>query len=267
MPQPLTNQLAEQVYCRLKDDIFEFRLLPGDRFSENEMAERYDVSRTPLRDALYRLQREGYLDVGFRRGWQVRALDFRYFDDLYDLRIILETAAIERICQMPEHPAPIEELGRLWLVTRAEREQDGRTVSQMDERFHTSVVAAAGNAEMAKVHAELTEKLRIIRRLDFTQADRIDATYQEHGKIIELLLRRKYPETAMLLRSHIQQSKLEVRKITLHRLPRPASVPERTAARCLVRRRLTDGAPAIGREPTAPHTRHPAAPAPHQLFP
>lgn len=216
--QPLTNQLAEQVYCRLKDDIFEFRLLPGDRFSENEMAERYDVSRTPLRDALYRLQREGYLEVGFRRGWQVRTLDFRYFDDLYDLRIVLEIAAIERICQMAECPAGVEELKRIWLVAKADREQDGRTVSQMDERFHTAMVAAAGNAEMARVHAELTEKLRIIRRLDFTQAERVDATYQEHGKIVQLLLRRKFPETAMLLRSHIQQSKLEVRKITLHRL-------------------------------------------------
>lgn len=218
MSLPVTNQLAEQVYGRLKEDIFEFRLLPGDRFSENEMAERYQVSRTPLRDALYRLQREGYLEVGFRRGWQVRTLDFQYFDDLYDLRIILETAAIERICQMERQPPEIDELKRIWLVSKTERLQDQRIVSQLDERFHASMVAAAGNAEMARVHAELTEKLRIIRRLDFTQADRIDATYQEHGKIVQLILRRKYPEAAILLRSHIRQSKLEVRKITLHRL-------------------------------------------------
>jgi DNA-binding GntR family transcriptional regulator len=218
MPKAAANPLAEQVYCRLKEDIFEFRLLPGDRFTETGMAERCDVSRTPLRDALYRLQREGYLDVAFRRGWQVRTLDFGYFDNLYDLRIVLETAALERICQASEHPAELRELERLWLVPGAEREQDGRVVAQLDERFHASLVAAAGNPEMSRVHAELTEKLRIIRRLDFTQEQRVDATYEEHGKIVRLLLRRTFPDVVMLLRAHIQQSKTEVRKITLHRL-------------------------------------------------
>lgn len=224
MSQLPANPLAEQVYNRLKEDIFEFRLLPGDRFTETEMAERCAVSRTPLRDALYRLQREGYLEVAFRRGWQVRALDFAWFDDLYDLRIVLEMAALERICQMAEDPPELKQLKRIWLVTKAEREQDGRRVSQLDEAFHASIVAAAGNAEMMRVHAELTEKLRIIRRLDFTQGERIDATYQEHAKILQLLLRRKSTECALLLRSHIQQSKLEVRKITLHRLHEARSV-------------------------------------------
>jgi DNA-binding GntR family transcriptional regulator len=218
MSQFRPNPLAEQVYLRLKDDIFEFRLTPGERFTETKMAERYDVSRTPLRDALYRLQREGYLEVAYRGGWQVRNLDFRYFDDLYDLRIVLETVALERICQSPADSDELEELKRIWLVTKPEREQDGRRVSQLDERFHASLVSAAGNAEMNRVHAELTEKLRILRRLDFTEEERIDATYQQHSEILQLVLRRDYAESAMLLRSHIQESQLEVRKITLHRL-------------------------------------------------
>jgi DNA-binding GntR family transcriptional regulator len=212
------NPLAEQVYLRLKDDIFEFRLTPGERFTETKMAERYDVSRTPLRDALYRLQREGYLEVAFRGGWQVRNLDFRYFDDLYDLRIVLETIALERICHSPADSDELDELKRIWLVTRPEREQDGRRVSQLDEGFHASLVSAAGNAEMSRVHAELTEKLRILRRLDFTEEERVHATYEQHSKILQLVLRRDYAESAMLLRSHIQESQLEVRKITLHRL-------------------------------------------------
>ncbi len=212
------NPLAEQVYGRLKEDIFEFRLLPGDRFTETEMATRYEVSRTPMRDALYRLQREGFLQVEFRRGWKVRNLDFGYFDDLYDLRIVLETAAMEWICQMPEQPEKLLALKAIWLVPKGEREMDPRQVARLDESFHTTLVSAAANGEMTRVHAELTEKIRIIRRLDFTQSDRIDATYQEHGKILQCLLRRKFTEAAMLLRSHIQQSKLEVRKITLHRL-------------------------------------------------
>jgi len=218
MTQTPANPLGEQIYNLLKDDIFEFRLLPGDRFTETEMAERYQVSRTPTRDALYRLLREGYLDVEFRRGWKVRELDFAQFDDLYELRTVLEIHALERICQMSDQPEALLALKAIWLVPKAEREKDGRKIGQLDESFHTTLVAATGNAEMTRVHAELTEKMRIIRRLDFTQGQRIDATYQEHGKILQLLLRRKLPEASMLLRSHIEQSRLEVRKITLHRL-------------------------------------------------
>jgi DNA-binding GntR family transcriptional regulator len=182
------------------------------------MAERYEVSRTPLRDALYRLQREGYLEVAFRRGWQVRNLDFHYFDDLYDLRIVLETAAVERICRMRVRSAELAELERIWLVGRQEREQDGRLVSQLDERFHASLVASASNAEMSRVHAELTEKMRIIRRLDFTQDERVDVTYQQHADILQLVLRGDYAESSMLVRAHILESQLKVREITLHRL-------------------------------------------------
>lgn len=212
------NPLAEQVYGRLKEDIFEFRLLPGDHFTETEMAAHYEVSRTPMRDALYRLQREGFLEVGFRRGWKVRNLDFSYFDDLYDLRIVLEIAAIERICQMTTHSKQLLDLKDIWLAPKNEREKDGRVIARLDESFHMTLVSAAANKEVARVHAELTEKIRIIRRLDFTAGDRIEATYQEHAKILQLLLQRKFVEVSMQLRSHIEQSKLEVRKITLHRL-------------------------------------------------
>ncbi len=212
------NPLAEQVYGRLKEDIFEFRLLPGDHFTETEMAAHYEVSRTPMRDALYRLQREGFLEVGFRRGWKVRNLDFSYFDDLYDLRIVLEIAAIERICQMTTHSKQLLDLKGIWLAPKNEREKDGRVIASLDESFHMTLVSAAANKEVARVHAELTEKIRIIRRLDFTAGDRIEATYQEHAKILQLLLQRKFVEVSMQLRSHIEQSKLEVRKITLNRL-------------------------------------------------
>jgi len=91
-------------------------------------------------------------------------------------------------------------------------------IASLDESFHMTLVSAAANKEIARVHAELTEKIRIIRRLDFTAGDRIETTYQEHAKILQLLLQRKFVEVSMQLRSHIEQSKLEVRKITLHRL-------------------------------------------------
>ncbi len=83
MPQKRPPQkLADSAYEQLKSELFEFKLLPGDRFTEAEVAERTGTSRTPVRQALYRLEREGFLDVKFRNGWEVRPLDFT-IDELY----------------------------------------------------------------------------------------------------------------------------------------------------------------------------------------
>ena len=211
------NRAAETVYLQIKADIFDFRLLPGDHFTETELAARYGVSRTPVRDALYRLRHEGYVEVEFRSGWHVRPFDFVRFDELYDLRIIIECAAIERICQSDE-PVILKELREIWFVPAAEREQDARQVAALDESFHSTLVKAAGNAEMARIHGDITEKIRIIRRLDFLNARRVDVTYEEHAKILRLIARRNVTEAQILLRAHITESRMEVRKITLHML-------------------------------------------------
>jgi DNA-binding GntR family transcriptional regulator len=116
----------------------------------------------------------------------VRKLDFQYFDNLYDLRIVLEIAAIERLCQIPEYPEQLLELKKVWLVPKQGREKDGRLMPQLDEGFHSILVSAAGNDDMAAVHVTLAEKIRIMRRFDFTQDSRNEATYQEHGKILQL---------------------------------------------------------------------------------
>jgi DNA-binding GntR family transcriptional regulator len=72
--------------------------------------------------------------------------------------------------------------------------------------------------EMARIHHDITERLRIIRRIDFTQRNRIEATYDEHAKILRTVIQRRAEDTQRLLKTHIEASKAEVRKITLHML-------------------------------------------------
>lgn len=210
--------LAEKVYQALKQDIFEFRLMPGDRFSENEIADRLEVSRTPVRQALFWLEREGYVEVWFRSGWQVKPFDFEYFEELYDFRTVLECEAVRRLCAQPTaHCAEtLTALKNFWID--AAPLDDGKAVSAQDEAFHMALVAAAGNQEMARIHAELTEKIRIIRRLDFTRDDRMEATYREHAQILRAIFQQQTEEAQRILTDHIAVSKAEVRKITLHML-------------------------------------------------
>jgi DNA-binding GntR family transcriptional regulator len=210
--------LAEQVYATLKAQIHDFQLVAGDRFSEAELGSRLGVSRTPVREALFRLRAEGFLDVEPKLGWFVRPIDFGKLEQLYDLRIVLELASLLRLCTRTEHPPELDALKDIWLVPVAERLTDARQVGANDEQFHATLVRAAGNAEMARVHWDVTERIRIIRRLDFTRPDRIEATYTEHAKILRAVIQRKPDQAQLLLKSHIEQSKAEVRKITLHTL-------------------------------------------------
>jgi DNA-binding GntR family transcriptional regulator len=212
-----TARLAETVYARIKSDLFEFRLMPGERFSENEVARRLGVSRTPVREALFQLGQEGYIQVASKSGWSVRPIDFAYFENLYDLRVILETASVIKICET-DPMDPLETLRASWLVPERERLSASAAVAALDERFHATIVEAAGNPEVSRAHRDVTERIRIIRRLDFTSPDRIRATYAEHAQILRKILRRKADDAVMLLRSHIELSRAEVRKITLHTL-------------------------------------------------
>ncbi len=101
----------------------------------------------------------------------------------------------------------------------------------LDEAFHSSLVEAVGNREIARVHREVSERIRIIRRLDFTARSRIDATYDEHGCILRAIAEQRADEAQHLLRAHIEQSKLEARKITLDRLYRLQRVSRRCSPR------------------------------------
>lgn len=212
---PARTNLAEQVYAELKAQMHDFRLVPGDRFSEAEIGTRLGVSRTPVREALFRLRNEGLLDVESKSGWFVRPIDFGKLEELYDLRTVLESHAVARLCARTEASPALDELKAVWLVPAAERLTDGREVGALDEAFHATLVRAAGNAEIARVHWDVTERIRIIRRLDFTRGDRIEATYAEHAKILRSIIQRKADQAQLLLRTHIEQSKAEVRKITL----------------------------------------------------
>lgn len=217
---PAHRSRADEVYEQLKRDIAGFSLVPGDRFTENELSERLGVSRTPVRQALFRLQQEGFVEVLFRSGWRVLPFDFEQFEQLYDLRMVLETTAVHRICADDRRVdrALLAELAAIWLVPAAERSGDTVQVAQWDEQFHCALVAAAGNAEMARVHRDVTDRIRIIRRLDFTKPVRIEATYEEHAKILRAVQRKRGDQAAMLLRAHIETSQAEVRKITLHQV-------------------------------------------------
>ena len=210
--------LAEKVYRQLKEDIFDFRMLPGDRFSESEVAERMQDSRTPVREALYRLERDGYVQVYFRNGWQVRPFDFRYFEELYDVRILLECEVVRRLCMEADRAERLAGLVTIWCCKPSQRQVDPVDVAFLDEEFHFGLLECGQNKQMEAIHKDVCERLRIVRRLDFYEPGRIQATYDEHSSILSAILSADSSRATRELTRHIEVSRNTVREITVHRI-------------------------------------------------
>lgn len=210
--------LATLAYEKLRDALDNFHYVPGDRFSESEVGNDLGMSRTPVREALVRLQREGYISVMPKMGWVVNHIDFSVFEQLYDVRAVLECAAVDLLVCMPHLEERLQPLTALWCIPAEAQLRDMATVSHQDEAFHMQLLQASGNLEMARIHRDITERIRIVRRLEFTRNYRIDVTYEEHRHILQALLRRDGLQAKMLLQKHIRVSRDEVKNITLHTL-------------------------------------------------
>jgi len=211
--------LPEYVYAQLREDIFEMRLLPGDQITETEIAAHFKVSRTPVREALQRLQGDGLMQGYVRGGWAVVPIDFKRFKDLYEVRKLIETFAVAKLCggaDIDRHL--LDELKTTWCVAPGARLADGRRVAALDEAFHQTLVRATGNLEMAGAFDRITDRIRIVRRLDFVYGDCVDSTYEEHALLLARIGAGESAEAVKLMTDHIEGSHAEVNQITLHRL-------------------------------------------------
>jgi DNA-binding GntR family transcriptional regulator len=208
--------IAEEAYAQLKTLIFTFSLPPGERYSESEFTSRLNVSRTPLRLALRMMVRDGLMEfVGGHSAWRVRSLNIPYYEDLYDFRIELEALAMRRLRRSVNIP-DLSSLKRIWIIPQRQRVTDGELVADLDESFHIGLMALCGNKAMLDAFEDLTQRIRVIRRLDFVASKRVRATYEEHADILRELAAGNVEEAERLIIRHIEFSRNEIRKITLH---------------------------------------------------
>ncbi|MCD8515707.1 MAG: allophanate hydrolase [Burkholderiaceae bacterium] len=215
MMQTPRPTLADQAYQSIKARLAELDLLPGDRLSEKELAEQLGISRTPVRQAMQQLHHEGLLDLHPKHGWSVPGLDFERLDDLYDFRVLIEQYAISRCISSPDCQVRLEPQRAIWCVTKKNRLTDPFQVGQLDEQFHHALVKAACNDEMLRTHVYITERIRVIRRLDFIKPARIAATYDEHARILGLVFSGQLNQAKSAIKDHILMSKMQSRQITL----------------------------------------------------
>lgn len=217
MPQRVEVAAAD-IYRQIKDMILSFALYPGTRVTENALANRFHVSRTPVREALQRLAAEGYVSIRSKQGCFVRDLDIEEINHYYEVRISLETHALDLACLvMPD--AALRKLSDIWHPSRTPREMPSvEAMIAHDESFHLALANGTGNTVLAGYLKDVNDHIHIVRRLDFTDPTRIAQTYTEHHEMLTRLLARDLDGAKTLLLRHIRKSADVAKAITLTQL-------------------------------------------------
>ncbi|MDU8942498.1 GntR family transcriptional regulator [Ovoidimarina sediminis] len=192
---------VDAIYDVLKAKSIAFAFRPGDRLNEVALARELEASRTPLREALNRLVSEGLVTFRPGEGFFARPLEPKTIYDLYELRVILETAAVR---------LAVERAGEAELAAFAARHADaearlkGMTIGEAaedDEAFHMGIARLTGNAALEARLNGVNEQIRVVRWVDMTK--RIRDTKTEHAGMIDALLARDGVGAAALMERHI----------------------------------------------------------------
>ena len=193
---------VDRVYHGLRDMAIRFEIKPGQRLTEVEIAERWGVSRTPVREALNRLVKEGFV-VAEGGGFAVRPLDPRECYDLYELRLALESAA----ARLASERATDAELAALVkFVQRSMRAPHtaADTIVDLDEQFHERLAALSRNGQLLDSLRSLNARIRFVRLIDLKHKPR-SRSLGEHIAIVRSVQDRHPADAIKALEDHISR--------------------------------------------------------------
>jgi DNA-binding GntR family transcriptional regulator len=182
--------LAERAYERIRGEIMTARLTPGQIVSERELARQYDMSKTPIREALAQVCHDGLMQRLPGRGYMVTPITFKDIQDLFDLRLILELEAAKRAVQnpSPEFIAELKELAEVRYVL-ADPESHVHFLASNRE-FHLTLAKAAGNQRLIGQLEQILIEMDRLFHMGLKLRDSSQEMGQEHQQVVEALVRR-----------------------------------------------------------------------------
>jgi DNA-binding GntR family transcriptional regulator len=199
-----TRSRAEFVYESLRDAISDGRIAPGERVREEDVARNLGVSRTPVREALQRLQQRGLLVLGAGRGLVVAQLSQQQVIELYAMRQILEGSAA-RFAAMHATPAEIAFLYQLQEELKA-AEGDPLLHTNLNRQFHQAIYEAAHNRYLMQTLDALLDSFALLRSSTFRLPHRQRNSHEERRRIIAAIEKRDPDRAEKEAREHILQA-------------------------------------------------------------
>ncbi|KJS15719.1 MAG: GntR family transcriptional regulator [Peptococcaceae bacterium BRH_c4b] len=198
--------LREMVFESMREAIIQGRLKPGERLMEIQLADEMGVSRTPIREAIRKLELEGFVVMVPRKGAFVAGISVKDIVDVFEVRAALEALAAglaaERIT-----PDELEELERsLVAISEVSSKDDIDAIVETDTSFHELIYKASRNERLFQIVIHLKEQIQRFRTTSLSQPGRSKDALEEHRKMVEAISDRNVELAQNLARDHIENA-------------------------------------------------------------
>ncbi|RNC68011.1 MAG: GntR family transcriptional regulator [Desulfuromonadales bacterium] len=206
MKKPMEKHLTlrEKILETIRDAIMTGALKPGEKVAEPDLAERFGISRTPIREAFRQLESEGYLTVIPRKGAVVSAFSAKDVEEFYAIKSILEGYAARRACEKLSG----KEIERLNAINDRLRhladEGDVKHFFRVHNDFHELFLRAADNDKLYDLVSNLVRKFQRLRYASLSLPGRMRISVEEHDKIIEAFRNRNGDQAETLVRKNAE---------------------------------------------------------------
>jgi len=209
--QPLEpyRSIADQIYENLKNSIISCEIKPGDRLFELELAKTFHASRTPVREAFRRLEQDYLVERLAQGGVRVPIVNRETIEDLYNLRAVLETYALELACERvtPEQISTLKQIRaqafELLKASESARDYVLKRLLELNSSFHETIYEATGSKFLIKVISNLRAIVMGIRTRSIQADQAWLQVWDEHTRLIEHLERGETESTIQLIKAHV----------------------------------------------------------------
>lgn len=208
--------LRDIVFNSLRKAILKGELIPGERLMEKQLAEKMGVSRTPIREAIRKLELEGLVIMVPRKGAEVAMITEQDITDVLEVRAALESFAVKMACSRMDQQNINDMLAVNDAFMGAAKRNDVETVIKKDVEFHDTIYRATGNKKLIAMITNLQEQIYRFRVEYIRQMDDFSTLMSEHEEIVNAIVNKDSLKAQEVATQHIEnQEKAVISKIAL----------------------------------------------------
>ena len=206
--------LSSSIVAALKEQIIHWHYPPEHRLTEVELCKQFNVSRSPVREALRILASDGFVKKLANRAYVVRQYNISEIEDLYEVRLALELYAVDRLATNgPIKKDDKEDLARLkrtWTELLNGSSKKAEELAGLDTLFHETLAHAVENKLLLRHLRAINERLMVFRMIDFDKADRAESTCRQHLEILKRIAAKDAPGARAAMQHNIEEGRNNV---------------------------------------------------------
>ncbi|MCX5822758.1 MAG: GntR family transcriptional regulator [Deltaproteobacteria bacterium] len=201
--------IRETIYRQLVDDIVHGRINACERLSEAALCERFGVSKSPIREALILMEREGYIGLKKNVGAVVLKISDKIVDEIYNVVAVLESYAVETVvAEKKIQKSEIDQLAKLVkMMEEYSKKKKYMEYRPLNFKFHGFFTEKLGNETLRKSVIDLRKRMYSDLTGGLTIAIHIDRYIEWHKKIIEAIKQNNGPKAGTLMKNHVMETK------------------------------------------------------------